>query len=113
MASKKAATSSKAKTTKAAATKKATRSAHAATKASKAKGATKKATGAKKADTGGTSRKDAVVALISRPKGATLAELMTATGWQAHSIRGFMCTLGKSMKIGSAKVDGARTYTAA
>jgi hypothetical protein len=26
--------------------------------------------------------------LIKRPRGATLAELQKATGWQAHSVRG-------------------------
>ena len=29
-----------------------------------------------------------IVALMQRPEGAELAELMEATGWQAHSVRG-------------------------
>lgn len=39
------------------------------------------------------SKKDTVIAMIGRKKGATLAEIMEATGWQKHSVRGFMATL--------------------
>lgn len=35
-----------------------------------------------------TSKRQHLLTLIQRPQGATLDELMTATGWQAHSIRG-------------------------
>jgi hypothetical protein len=53
------------------------------------------------------SKKDAVIKLLGRAKGATLAELMTATGWQAHSVRGFISgTLGKRLKL---KVDSFKT----
>lgn len=31
-----------------------------------------------------------IVSLLQRQTGASIAELMTATGWQAHSIRGFI-----------------------
>jgi hypothetical protein len=33
--------------------------------------------------------------LLSRPKGATLAEIMEATGWLPHSARAFMTGLRK------------------
>ena len=46
------------------------------------------------------SKKDAVIALLHRPGGATLNELMTATGWQAHSVRGFISgTLRKKLDL--------------
>jgi hypothetical protein len=31
---------------------------------------------------------------MRRAKGATLAEIMEATGWQAHTVRGFVSILG-------------------
>ena len=56
-----------------------------------------------------------VLDLISRTKGACLAELMKATGWQAHSVRGFISgTLGTKMglTVASAKrEDGERVYS--
>lgn len=59
-------------------------------------------------------RKDAVLALVSRPKGATLTELMESTGWRAHSVRGMISTLTKAGNaITSSKNDaGARVYKA-
>lgn len=33
--------------------------------------------------------------LLSRPKGATLSEIMEATGWLSHSARAFMTGLRK------------------
>ena len=56
-----------------------------------------------------------VLDLMKRPQGVTLQELMTATSWQAHSVRGFISgTLGKKMglTVVSAKAeDGGRTYS--
>jgi hypothetical protein len=61
------------------------------------------------------SKKADIIALLQKPKGATLAELMTATGWQAHSVRGFISgTLGKQegMKVNSMRrEDGQRVYS--
>ena len=31
---------------------------------------------------------DTIIALLKRPKGATLEDMMEATGWQRHSIHG-------------------------
>jgi hypothetical protein len=54
-----------------------------------------------------------ILELIARPKGATLAEIMKATEWQAHSVRGFLSTAGKKrgLSIESSKNDaGERVY---
>jgi hypothetical protein len=56
-----------------------------------------------------------VLGLLKRRDGATLNELMAATEWQAHSVRGFLSgTLRKKMglEIESDKApDGERTYS--
>lgn len=51
--------------------------------------------------------------MIARAKCVTLAEIMKATDWQAHSVRDFISIAGKkhSVKIESAKNDtGERVY---
>ena len=56
-----------------------------------------------------------VLDLLKRTEGVTLPELMKATGWQAHSVRGFLSgTVGKKLglAITSAKgADGERNYS--
>jgi hypothetical protein len=56
-----------------------------------------------------------VLALIQRPKGATLAELAKLTGWQSHSIRGYLSgTVGKKMGLtleSAKREDGERVYS--
>ncbi|UVI39195.1 DUF3489 domain-containing protein [Qipengyuania spongiae] len=65
---------------------------------------------------GKTARKtksDAVIALLARPQGATLDEMMKATGWQSHSVRGFLAgTVKKKLghTIGSEVGEMGRVY---
>jgi hypothetical protein len=54
-----------------------------------------------------------ILEMIARAKGATLAEIMKATDWQAHSVRGFISTAAKKhgVRIESIKNDaGKRAY---
>lgn len=83
---------------------------------------TKKATRAKKTPKPATnevgpkvSKTESILALMKQPGGVTLKAIMDATGWQAHSVRGFISgTLGKKMglTVQSAKGEnGERTYS--
>lgn len=60
------------------------------------------------------SKLDRVEALLLAPTGTTIAEIMTATGWQQHSVRGVMAGALKKrgLVITSDKVDGLRRYNA-
>jgi hypothetical protein len=95
-----------------------------AKKASPAKKAPKSAKKAKAARPGKAakekgvregSKTETILDLMKRSGGVTLKEIMKATGWQAHSVRGFISgTLGKKMGLTviSAKGDdGERTYS--
>jgi hypothetical protein len=61
------------------------------------------------------SKTDAVLKLLRGSGGATLNDLMNATGWQAHSVRGFISgTVGRKMglTVVSRKIDsGERAYS--
>src|SRR5271156_1601194 len=83
----------------------------------------KKAGSAKKAPKGGKkagsardgSKTAQVLDLLKQPGGVTSKELMKATGWQAHSVRGFLSgTVGKKMGLAVTSTkgeDGDRSYS--
>ena len=70
----------------------------------------KKATGTRQG-----SKTAKVVDLLKRSGGATMKELTKATGWQAHSVRGFLSgVLGKKMGLtvtSNKAEDGGRRYS--
>src|SRR6266404_3944671 len=55
------------------------------------------------------SKQSRVIAMLQSPTAAT----MTATGWQQHSVRGFLAGVVRKrlkLKLGSKKVGGQRVY---
>jgi hypothetical protein len=55
-----------------------------------------------------------VIALLQQPEGATLRALRRATGWQTHSVRGFISGQLKKklgLKVRSSQLDGERVYS--
>ncbi len=57
-----------------------------------------------------------VVAMLQAPAGATIAGMMKATGWQKHSVRGFLAGVVRKrlkLRLTSEKVDDSRIYRVA
>jgi Protein of unknown function (DUF3489) len=62
------------------------------------------------------SKQSRVIAMLQSPAGATIAAMMQATGWQQHSVRGFLAGVVHKrlkLKLSSKKVDGTRMYQVA
>jgi len=61
------------------------------------------------------SKTETILEMLKRPEGATAEDLLKATGWQPHSLRGFISgTLGKKMGLTVTSTkgeDGERSYS--
>ena len=105
------------------ATKKARAGARVAPVATKKPKSGKKATPAKKASKNAKkaagardgSKAAKILEMLKRPGGATGKELQKASGWQPHSVRGFLSgTVGKKMGltvVSTKGEDGERSYS--
>jgi hypothetical protein len=58
-----------------------------------------------KPNTERSNKKAEIIALMKRAKGATLAEIVAVTRWQAHTVRGFVSILGSK---GGEQVESSR-----
>ena len=59
------------------------------------------------------SKQDTILVLLRRPEGVGLDLLVKETGWQKHSVRGFLAgTVRKKLKLPllSEKIEGVRNY---
>lgn len=58
------------------------------------------------------SRTEQIITLLRQPDGATLEEVMAATGWQSHSVRAFVSAAlpNKGLQVESLRRDGQRVY---
>jgi Protein of unknown function (DUF3489) len=59
------------------------------------------------------SKQARVIAMLQSSTGTTIAAIMKATGWQQHSVRGFLAGVVRKrlkLKLTSKKVNGSRIY---
>jgi hypothetical protein len=68
---------------------------------------------AKTNKTDARSKQARVIAMLRSPTGTTIAAIMKATGWQPHSVRGFLAGVVRKrlkLKLVSKKINGNRIY---
>ena len=60
------------------------------------------------------SKQARVITMLRSANGATIAAMMKATGWQQHSVRGFLAGIVRKklkLNLDSKKIDGSRVYS--
>ncbi len=59
------------------------------------------------------SKQAVVIEMLRAPTGTTIGAMMQSTGWQQHSVRGFLAGVVRKklkLKLCSEKIDGSRIY---
>jgi hypothetical protein len=72
-----------------------------------------KAAGSSEHNRRANSKQARVLGLLRRPSGATIATIVTSTGWQPHTVRGFFAAVVRkklALRLESEKTDGERVY---
>ena len=60
-----------------------------------------------------SSKQVRLIRMLQSPTGMTIAAMMKETGWQQHSVRGFLAGVVRKklkLKLNSKKIDGSRVY---
>ena len=58
-------------------------------------------------------KQDTMIGLLRQPRGVTISAMMKATGWQQHSVRGFLAGVvckKLGLTLTSEKIEGERVY---
>ena len=67
----------------------------------------------KREPSGQVTKADQILALLKQPGGASLKSIVDATGWQPHSVRGFVSgqlAKKRGLRVESFRRDGERMY---